>query len=74
MNERVISSYRKDMGTYWVTPLIPIILASSGPLIIGSIGGLSETLANFLKFFSGRRSDRLKNRKGFALFGYGLSV
>ena len=55
-------SFFTDMGTYMVTPLI-----------IGIIDGLSETLASFLKFFSGRRSDRRKNRKGFALFGYGLS-
>ncbi|WP_347939577.1 MFS transporter [Peribacillus simplex] len=66
-------SFFTDMGTYMVTPLIPIILASSGPLIIGIVDGLSETLASFLRFFSGRRSDRLKNRKGFALIGYGLS-
>ncbi|MFF2500979.1 MFS transporter [Peribacillus sp. NPDC058075] len=66
-------SFFTDMGTYMVTPLIPILLASSGPLIIGIIDGLSETLASFLKFFTGRRSDRRKNRKGFALFGYGLS-
>ncbi|MFH0068910.1 hypothetical protein [Peribacillus sp. NPDC056705] len=36
-----------DIGTYMVTLLIPIILASSGPLIIGIVDGLSETLANF---------------------------
>ena len=66
-------SFFTDMGTYMVTPLIPIILASSGPLIIGIIDGLSESLASILKFFSGRHSDRRKNRKGLALVGYGLS-
>ncbi|MFD0048123.1 MFS transporter [Actinomycetes bacterium NPDC127524] len=62
-----------DMGTYMVTPLIPIFLASSGPFIIGVIDGLSESLASFLKFYSGRKSDLLKNRKGLAITGYGLS-
>ncbi|WP_051348788.1 MFS transporter [Peribacillus kribbensis] len=66
-------SFFTDMGTYMVTPLIPIFLASSGPFLIGVIDGLSESLASVLKFFSGRKSDRLKNRKGLALTGYGLS-
>lgn len=66
-------SFFTDMGTYMVTPLIPIILASSGPMIIGIIDGLSESLASLLKFYSGRHSDRRKNRKGLAVFGYGLS-
>ncbi|MFB9760872.1 MFS transporter [Ectobacillus funiculus] len=66
-------SFFTDMGTYMVTPLIPILLSSSGPFIIGIIDGLSESLASVLKFFSGRRSDFLKNRKGLAIVGYGLS-
>ncbi|MFP3126333.1 hypothetical protein OH784_27365 [Ectobacillus funiculus] len=66
-------SFFTDMGTYMVTPLIPILLSSSGPFIIGMIDGLSESLASVLKFFSGRRSDFLKNRKGLAVVGYGLS-
>ncbi|MFD0680025.1 MULTISPECIES: MFS transporter [unclassified Paenibacillus] len=56
-----------------VTPLIPILLASSGPFVIGSIDGISESLAGVLKLFSGRRSDRLNNRNGLAIVGYGLS-
>ena len=32
-----------------------------------------RSLASILKFFSGRHSDRRKNRKGLALAGYGLS-
>jgi len=66
-------SFFTDMGTYMVTPLIPIMLAASGPFIIGIIDGVTESLASVLKFYSGRRSDRNQNRKGLALFGYGLS-
>ncbi|ERI11878.1 MFS transporter [Aneurinibacillus aneurinilyticus] len=66
-------SFFTDMGTYMVTPLIPIFLASSGPVIIGIIDGLSESLASVLKFYSGRHSDRWKKRKGLAMIGYGLS-
>ncbi|HWI47689.1 MAG TPA: MFS transporter, partial [Rummeliibacillus sp.] len=66
-------SFFTDMGTYMVTPLIPIILASSGPIIIGIIDGLSESLASLMKFFSGRYSDRIKKRKRLAITGYGLS-
>lgn len=67
-------SFFTDMGTYMVTPLIPVLLASSGPLIIGIIDGISESLASVLKFYSGRFSDRMNNRKGVALSGYGLSA
>ncbi|MEZ2733271.1 MFS transporter [Aneurinibacillus aneurinilyticus] len=66
-------SFFTDMGTYMVTPLIPIFLAASGPVIIGIIDGLSESLASVLKFYSGRHSDRWKKRKGLAMIGYGLS-
>lgn len=66
-------SFFTDMGTYMVTPLIPIILSASGPFIIGLIDGLSESLASVLKLYSGKRSDRLKNRKNLAIVGYGLS-
>lgn len=66
-------SFFTDMGSYMVTPLIPIILASAGPIIIGVIDGFSESLASVLKFYSGRRSDKLKNKKEMAMIGYGLS-
>ena len=42
-------SFFTDMGTYMVTPLIPIMLASSGPLIIGIIDGLSEKPSKYFK-------------------------
>lgn len=66
-------SFFTDMGSYMVTPLIPILLSSSGPIIIGIIDGLSESLSSVLKLYSGIQSDRLKNRKRMAIFGYGLS-
>lgn len=66
-------SFFTDMGTYMVTPLLPLLLASSGPMIIGMIDGLSESLASILKFYSGRHSDRWKKRKKLAIIGYGLS-
>ncbi|MFC0211656.1 MFS transporter [Paenibacillus chartarius] len=67
-------SFFTDMGTYMVTPLIPVLLASSGPLIIGVIDGITESLASLLKYYSGRRSDKMNNRKRMALSGYGLSA
>ncbi|MGG4458116.1 MFS transporter [Brevibacillus porteri] len=66
-------SFFTDMGTYMVTPLIPIFLASSGPMIIGVIDGVSEALTSLLKFVSGYVSDRSKKRKSLAILGYGLS-
>jgi len=66
-------SFFTDMGSYMVVPLIPFVLASSGPLIIGIIDGIAESLTSILKLWSGRASDRRKNHKGMAIFGYGLS-
>lgn len=51
-------SFFTDMGSYMVTPLIPILLSSSGPMIIGIIDGLSESLSSVLKLYSGIQSDR----------------
>jgi MFS family permease len=69
-------SFFTDLGTYMVYPLIPLFLASVGatPFIIGIIEGIAESLASLLKFVTGYISDRTKQRKKLAIYGYGLSA
>ncbi|WP_236692969.1 MFS transporter [Aneurinibacillus tyrosinisolvens] len=54
----------------------PLFLASVGatPFIIGVIEGIAESLASLLKFVTGYISDRTKQRKKLAIYGYGLSA
>ncbi|NEW07661.1 MFS transporter [Paenibacillus sp. SYP-B3998] len=66
-------SFFTDMGSYMVVPLVPILLASSGPVFIGIIDGVAESLTSVLKLWSGYASDHRKNHKRMAIWGYGLS-
>ncbi|WP_128895833.1 MFS transporter [Longirhabdus pacifica] len=66
-------SFFTDMGSYMVVPLIPLFLASSGPVIIGVIEGIAESMTSILKLWSGYMGDRRKNHKKMAVVGYGLS-
>jgi MFS family permease len=70
-------SLLNDFASEMVTPLIPILLATTlgaGPVALGFIEGLADTTTNLLKLWAGRRSDRPgRQRKGFVLLGYTLS-
>ncbi len=65
-----------DLSSQMVFPLIPLFLTTAlgaSATIVGLIEGSAETVASLLKVFSGYWSDRIKRRKPFVLFGYGLS-
>ena len=69
-------SLLNDFASEMVTPLIPLLLITvlaAGPLALGFIEGLADTITNLLKLWAGRRSDRAGRRKPFILFGYTLS-
>lgn len=69
-------SLLNDFASEMVTPLIPLLLMTvlaAGPLALGFIEGLADTITNLLKLWAGRRSDRAGRRKPFILFGYALS-
>ena len=69
-------SLLNDFASEMVTPLIPLLLITvlaAGPLALGFIEGLADTITNLLKLWAGRRSDRAGRRKPFILFGYALS-
>lgn len=70
-------SLLNDFASEMVVPLIPLLLVtvlSAGPVALGVIEGGAEMLANLLKLWSGRVSDRAgRRRKPFVIAGYLLS-
>jgi len=69
-------SFFTDVSSEMIYPLLPLFLTSvlsAGPAFLGVIEGVAESTASFLKLFSGVISDRVPQRKGLVLFGYGLS-
>lgn len=68
-------SFFTDAGSEMVYPLVPLFLAflGTGPAFLGVIEGVAESIASLLKVWAGARSDRLRQRKGLAIGGYGMS-
>lgn len=65
-----------DLGSQMGFPLLPLFLTSvlgAGAFTVGIVEGAAETTASLLKIVSGFRSDRVRRRKPFILFGYSLS-
>ena len=70
-------SFFTDVSTQMIYPILPLFLTSVmgvGPLIIGIIEGIAESLASVLKLFSGIVSDRFGHKKRLAFFGYAASA
>ena len=66
-----------DMSTEMVYPLIPLFLTATlgaSPAIVGIIEGIAESIASFLKVFSGYIGDVHHNKKRLAFTGYSASV
>jgi MFS family permease len=65
-----------DLSSQMVYPLIPTFLDLLGtsPAILGLIEGIAEATASLFRTVFGRLSDKLKKRKLFIIFGYGLSA
>ncbi|MCJ7618503.1 MAG: MFS transporter [Desulfobacterales bacterium] len=66
-----------DLSSQMVFPLIPLFLTSvlgCGAYAVGIVEGAAETTASLLKVASGYWSDKVKKRKPFVLFGYGMST
>ena len=66
-----------DFASEMVTPLIPLLLATvlaGGPVALGLIEGVADTVSNLLKLLAGRRSDLYGGRrKPYVVAGYLLS-
>lgn len=66
-----------DVSGEMVVSVFPAFFQSvlkSGAASLGLVEGVAEGLANFIKIFSGRLSDRVQKRKIFAVLGYALST
>jgi len=70
-------SFFTDLSTKMVYPLVPLYLTAVfglTPALIGVIEGVVESLADLLKVFSGRVSDRFQKKKALAFGGYSTGV
>jgi MFS family permease len=66
-----------DVSTDMIFTLIPLFLLNvlgTSAIIVGLIGGLSESIDAILRIFSGRISDRIGKRKFLAVIGYAVST
>jgi MFS family permease len=66
-----------DVSSEMIHALLPLYLTvglGASALAVGVIEGVAESTALVVKVFSGVLSDRLRNRKGIAAFGYGLAA
>lgn len=68
-------SLLNDFSTDLVVPLLPYFIYSLGgtALIVGMMEGLADSVAAFLRYVSGRLSDRLGQRKRLTIVGYAMS-
>lgn len=71
-----VVSLLNDISSEIIYPLLPVFLAltlGASPFYIGLIEGFAESVASFLKLFSGYLSDKFEKRKFPVFFGYSLS-
>ena len=69
-------SLLNDTSSDIIYPLLPAFLAltlGASPFAIGLIEGFAESVAAFLKLFSGYLSDKFDSRKLPVFFGYALA-
>ncbi len=66
-----------DVSSEMIFTLVPLFVKNvlgGGGIIVGLIGGLSESFDAVFRIFSGRISDRFRKRKALAVIGYGFST
>lgn len=69
-------SFLNDLASDMIYPVLPLFLAGvlgAGPVALGAIEGLAETVASLLKVYSGARSDKVKRRVPLVIAGYACS-
>jgi MFS family permease len=66
-----------DVSSEMIFTLVPLFIANvlgAGAIVVGLIGGLSESIDAIFRIFSGWISDRMRKRKPLAVLGYSLST
>lgn len=72
-----IGSLLTDISSEMIFTLVPLFLSNvlgAATTVIGFIGGLSDSLDNIFRIFSGWFSDRIGKRKNITVAGYSLST
>jgi MFS family permease len=72
-----VVSLLTDISSEMIFTLVPLFVKNvlgGGGVIVGLIGGLSESFDAIFRVFSGRISDRFRKRKLLAVIGYGFST
>lgn len=72
-----LTSFLRDVASEMLIHLLPLFLANVLGVrtgVIGLIEGIAETTASLTKIYSGWLSDRLGQRKGLTVAGYGLAA
>jgi len=71
-----IVSFITDVSSEIIFPILPLFLVSLGAngLIIGLVGGLSESISSILKVISGYISDKKGKYLPFVFSGYAIST
>lgn len=71
-----LTSLFSDWSHETATAVLPAFLAAigAGPAWLGAIEGIADGLSSFAKLFAGHYTDRLKNRKPLAVFGYAFTA
>ncbi len=72
-----VVSLLTDVSSEMIFTLVPLFIANvlgAGAIVVGLIGGLSESIDAIFRIFSGWLSDRVGRRKPLALLGYSIST
>jgi MFS family permease len=70
-------SFLTDVSSEMIFTLVPLFLSNIlgvGTIVIGLVGGISESADALLRVFSGWLSDRIGKRKLLAVVGYSVST
>ncbi|OGO22127.1 MAG: MFS transporter, partial [Chloroflexi bacterium RBG_16_50_9] len=72
-----ITSLLTDVSSEMIFTLVPLFVVNvlgASTIVVGLIGGLSESTDAIFRIFSGRLSDKIGKRKLLAVLGYGFST
>src|SRR6476619_7601132 len=68
-----LASLLNDTASEMIYPLLPHFLLNvlgGNSFYLGVIEGIADSVASFVKLWSGDQSDQAGRRKGFIVFGY----